>query len=75
MPSCGLGDAQALAERMRAIVAGHPARRDTQAIPASLSLGVAQLRGGESLEAAIARADQALYASKEAGRNRVTTAD
>ncbi|SDJ82278.1 diguanylate cyclase [Paracidovorax citrulli] len=75
MPSCGLGDAQALAERMRAIVAGDPARRGTQAIPASLSLGVAQLRGGESLEAAIARADQALYASKEAGRNRVTTAD
>ncbi|BFO56919.1 MULTISPECIES: GGDEF domain-containing protein [Comamonadaceae] len=75
MPTCGLADAQALAERMRATVAERPARYRAHAIPASLSLGVAQLRSGESLEAAIARADGALYASKHAGRNRVTAAD
>ncbi|ADX47463.1 diguanylate cyclase [Paracidovorax avenae ATCC 19860] len=75
MPTCALADAQALAERMRAAVADRPARHGALAIPASLSLGVAQLRSGESLEAAIARADGALYASKHAGRNRVTTAD
>ncbi len=75
MPTCGLADAQALAERMRAAVAERPARYGALTIPASMSLGLAQLRSGESLEAAIARADGALYASKHAGRNRVTTAD
>lgn len=75
MPTCGLADAQALAERMRSAVSERPARHGAHAIPTSLSLGVAQLRSGESLEAAIARADGALYASKHAGRNRVTAAD
>uniref|UniRef100_UPI001330BA2B GGDEF domain-containing protein n=1 Tax=Raoultella terrigena TaxID=577 RepID=UPI001330BA2B len=75
MPTSGLDDALAVAERMRDAVARQPAGHGADAIPASVSLGVAQLRSGESLEAAIARADRALYASKDAGRNRVTAAD
>ena len=37
----------------------------------TLSLGVAQLRPADSLEALIARADEALYEAKAQGRNRV----
>ena len=37
----------------------------------TISLGVAELIHGEPLEAALARADAALYRAKESGRNRV----
>ena len=37
----------------------------------TISLGVTELIHGEPLEAAIARADAALYRAKEGGRNRV----
>jgi two-component system cell cycle response regulator len=41
-------------------------------IPVTASIGAATWRNGESLEALIDRADRAMYASKTAGRNRVT---
>lgn len=47
---------------------------DQTEIPVTISLGVTQFKVGEdSLEDAIARADQALYRSKNEGRNRVTS--
>jgi PleD family two-component response regulator len=39
-----------------------------------VSIGVASSMGGESSDAFLRRADQALYLSKNAGRNRVTAA-
>ncbi len=57
-----------LAEKLRALVAATPLG------PAGLvtgSFGVAELRPGETAEALQARADQALYAAKNGGRNRV----
>ncbi len=74
LPDSALDQAAAMAERMRSAVASQPARHGSETIAVSLSLGVAQLRQGETLEAAIARADRALYASKSAGRDRVTVA-
>jgi diguanylate cyclase len=41
----------------------------------TVSAGIAELRPGESVEAFLERADQALYTSKRTGRNRVTTAE
>lgn len=41
----------------------------------SLSMGVTAYRAGESLESVTARADRALYLSKERGRNRITPLD
>jgi diguanylate cyclase (GGDEF)-like protein/hemerythrin-like metal-binding protein len=58
-----------LAEKLRALIA------ETPLGPAGLvtgSFGVAELRPGETAEALLARADQALYAAKSGGRNRVT---
>jgi diguanylate cyclase len=40
----------------------------------TISTGLAELGPGESIESLIGRADDALYASKRAGRNRVTMA-
>ncbi|MDP2118146.1 MAG: diguanylate cyclase, partial [Brevundimonas sp.] len=41
----------------------------------TLSAGFAQRRPGETASALLDRADAALYASKHAGRNRVTSAE
>ncbi|MGO4781329.1 diguanylate cyclase [Lysobacter sp. 2RAB21] len=41
-------------------------------LPLSLSVGVAELRPGESFDQLLERADAALYASKAGGRDRVT---
>ena len=51
-------------------------RRGTQEVVLSVtvSAGVAQLRPGEEAQSWVMRADRALYASKEAGRDRVTAA-
>jgi diguanylate cyclase len=43
-----------------------------QALSVTVSIGVAWLREQEPIEAFVARADRALYASKEAGRNCVS---
>lgn len=63
--------AQRLLERFRekpAIVAGQP-------IASSLSVGVAQFERQESQESLIHRVDQAMYAAKQAGRDRVAVAE
>jgi diguanylate cyclase len=77
LPGAGLPQAQQLAERIRATIAGAGCGcRDSQESigQVTVSLGVAARRHGESAEAWFERADQALYASKQGGRNRVTAA-
>lgn len=76
MPAATKAQALALAERIRAAVAGSRIRRrdgDTVG-QVTVSLGVALRRAGEAAEAWFERADQALYAAKRAGRNRVMLA-
>lgn len=75
LPGSGLPDAQQVAERIRATIAGSRIRRKDshESIgQVTVSLGVAQRKPGESAEAWFERADQALYASKQGGRNRVS---
>ncbi len=72
-----LAEAVELAERVRlGVERGRLRRADGEEIMGgvTVSIGVARGHRGEALEAFVARADRALYASKDAGRNRVTVA-
>jgi diguanylate cyclase (GGDEF)-like protein len=75
LPETSLEAARALAERLRTGVERVPCPIAGMMIPVTISIGVAV--GEESdvtLEALMKRADQALYAAKRNGRNRVETA-
>lgn len=67
LPSCDLEGAVRWAERARRVHAGTSA--PSIGAPVTLSFGVAALGHGESARALLARADAALYAAKDAGRN------
>jgi len=67
-----LAQAVAVAEKIRAL-GNQPILHEGAAIVSSLSIGVALARGGESIDDLIARADQAMYRAKQAGRNQVIT--
>ncbi|RZL97860.1 MAG: GGDEF domain-containing protein, partial [Sphingomonas sp.] len=63
--------AREVAERLRRAVAALTVSVEQGAIPVSVSVGFAAGRPDESLQAALMRADAALYAAKAAGRDRV----
>jgi diguanylate cyclase (GGDEF)-like protein len=65
--------ARLIAERLRGAVAAEAFPTDAAAIPVTTSIGVALLAADETLEPALARADEALYRAKRDGRNRVET--
>ncbi len=68
-------DASAVAaERVRAVVGDRPFVVGGSRIELTASLGLTTTCGSEAQEDVLARADQALYAAKESGRNRVTAA-
>ncbi len=72
LPSTSLTSAAALAERFRQMVAGIRLRVDGTDVRATASFGAAALAGPhDSPQDLLARADAALYRSKQAGRNRV----
>ena len=72
LPDTQLREALGVAENLRVSVNCRPLSIDGRLFPATLSLGVAELHHGESVEKLLERADAALYASKETGRDRVT---
>jgi diguanylate cyclase (GGDEF)-like protein len=76
LPEAGLETALQRAEALRAAVARTEVSDGRQKIgPVTLSLGVAAYpEHGETPAALIARADEALYAAKREGRNRVVVA-
>ncbi|MFP5390329.1 MAG: diguanylate cyclase [Gammaproteobacteria bacterium] len=70
LPGATLDAANSYAERLRENVAATPLREFDQAIGITVSVGIAALEPGEpSADAALVRADRALYRAKEAGRN------
>lgn len=81
-PNAGLRQGVELAERLRLAVAALELRAGGQAVPLTMSFGVADcamhgvrldpLTAETVLEDALRRADAALYVAKEQGRNRVT---
>ena len=74
MPGARLEDAQRVAERIRLHVAGSPFRvaGGKELLTVTISIGVATTVGeGDTPEALLKRADEAVYEAKAAGRNRV----
>ena len=73
LPETGIAAARGVAERLREAVARHPIEimPTGQHFHITVSIGVASLRAAEEASALGRRADQALYAAKAAGRNRV----
>jgi len=74
MPSCSEDEAIAAGERLRAKVSDAPIALDRSpySIRISISVGITNWRGdGDSENALLRRADQALYEAKRGGRNRV----
>ena len=73
LPQTNLERAALIAERIRALVEASPALHHGEAVPVTVSVGVAQWHGhdGETVDGLLNRSDQALYQAKELGRNRV----
>ena len=72
LPDITLDEAVALGRRLGSDVATHPLVIDGQRIDVTISSGISLLDAADdSAEAALLRADQALYDAKNAGRNTV----
>lgn len=71
VPDTNIESAFRLAERLRELIAEQAVTEDTDTINYTISLGVAAVTPEDvSIESALRRADDALYAAKHAGRNR-----
>ena len=69
-----LEGAELLAERIRQNIENHIFAYGLETIRMTASLGTSSLRGDDTLDEFIDRADQAMYRAKQSGRNRVVTA-
>jgi diguanylate cyclase (GGDEF)-like protein len=77
LPGAGLGDGLMVAEKIRRAIENTQfvlTKGGSEWLSVTVSMGVAETRPGDTPGSILARADRALYASKRAGRNRVTAA-
>ena len=72
LPNTERASGLAHAERVRGVVAQERIEHQGRRVPVTISLGVAELGPGDAAADLYGRADQLLYASKHAGRNRVS---
>jgi len=72
LPAADLASAQCGAERLRAALEAQPAPTDAGPVFCTVSIGIATMdEGTTGVDALLKRADEALYAAKHGGRNRV----
>lgn len=74
LPETDLLGGQKVAEKCRVAIQNCPLACSDQLTSLSMTFGVSMIHPSECIDVAIARADRALYAGKNAGRNRVVTA-
>ncbi len=72
LPGYGKGDAKKLGERIRERVAAHRFEKEGVVVKPTISIGLSGFPDdGETADVLLARADEALYRAKRAGRDRV----
>lgn len=71
LPTTSANKASAVAERVRGAIARSLFDEHNRVIPITVSIGIAQAHANDSVHDVLNRADQALYAAKKLGRNRV----
>ena len=75
LDNTGLADARQVAERIREEVGSNPVHVDDVTVPVTISLGATESCDNDDRKSLTRRADRALYAAKDAGRNRVEIGD
>ncbi|MBC7907775.1 MAG: diguanylate cyclase [Rhodospirillaceae bacterium] len=76
LPNTDADTAAKVLDRLRRTLARVPVVAESgERIPVACSIGVAQMVPGRSVHEAVGAADRALYAAKNAGRNRVEVAE
>jgi two-component system cell cycle response regulator len=74
LPESTPAGGRALAEKLRRAVEQETFRHEHEVVPVTISLGLAEFQpamAGDNADLLVKRADQQLYAAKNAGRNRV----
>jgi two-component system cell cycle response regulator len=71
VPDTDPAGAASVAERMREVIAGRPVWAEGHSVHVTASLGVAWTPGDAEADDLVREADEALYAAKRAGRDRV----
>jgi diguanylate cyclase (GGDEF)-like protein len=74
LPRTGLQEAALVAERMRGAIAAAPVKTERAMISMTASFGITTIRADDSAVTLFQRADVALRAAKDAGRNRIEQA-
>lgn len=74
LKGCDLAEARRIAEDLREAVAQATVDAGRAHLSVTISLGVSQFDGNETIDSLVGRTDDALYAAKNGGRNRVVAA-
>ncbi|BEP91974.1 GGDEF domain-containing protein [Acidovorax sp. sif1233] len=71
LPNADGPGAAGVAERLRALVESEPMDAERRRVALTVSIGITLSTSGDSAEAVLQRADEAMYLAKARGRNRV----
>jgi len=69
LPQTNISHAQDFAAKLHKALEQHPMCYQQQPIEITLSMGISELKAGQSIQEAISIADKCLYQAKQAGRN------
>jgi len=75
LPNVTLENGKNVAERIRNVIENHEIKYDGKVIRISASLGVTQVKEGDTIDTLYRRVDEALYQAKRDGKNKVIVAE